>query len=218
MNLTFARAAAALGCIAYGAPTSSLQPPAKPAEVVEPLTTGDVVKPLTSLVGKAESDLAGGYDAANNGRPLDLGRDGMKKVFGRSAAEVTVGEIQRAQDERRIHAVGRYQIIGITLESLVKARCINSRQLFTKVVQDNAFVCLIQKNRPAIWRFIESGYGIEAAANGMAREWSSMPYAHGRSYYGGADKAHATRAQLFSALTVARSNYAGTLTQQGANS
>lgn len=218
MNLTLARAVAALGCIAYATPTSSFQPATKPAEVAEPLTTRDVIKPLTSLVGKAESDLAGGYDAANNGRPLDLGRDGMKKVFGRRAAEVTVSEIQRAQDERRIHAVGRYQIIGITLDSLVKARCIDGRELFTREVQDNAFACLIRRNRPAIWRFIESGYGIEAAANGMAREWSSMPYTHGRSYYGGADKAHATRAQLFNALTVARSNYAGTLTQQGANS
>ena len=219
MHLVITRTVAALSCISYAAPTASLEPPeAALPEAAKPLTTAQVVEPLAGLVGKAESDLVGSYDAANNGRPLDLGRNGFLKVFGRSTAEVTVSEIQRAQDRGRIHAVGRYQIIGITLDSLVKSRCINGRQLFTKEVQDNAFVCLIKRNRPAVWSYIETGLGIESAANGMAREWASLPYVHGRSYYGGADKAQATRAELFTALEIARGNYSGTLTQQEAAS
>ena len=183
-----------------------------------PLTLAQVVQPLTQLVGMAESDNVGGYNAANNGRSMDLGRNGFKKVFGTSTSEITVGQILLAQDQRRIHAVGRYQIIGITLKSLVRARCISGSQLFTEEVQDKAFVCLIKKNRPAVWRYISTGQGITAAANGMAREWASMPYTHGRSYYGGSDKAHATRAELFSALKAVRANYAGRLEQSGAAS
>ena len=165
-----------------------------------------------------ESDNVGGYDAANNGRSMDLGRSGFTKVFGTSTSEITVGQILLAQSQRRIHAVGRYQIIGITLKSLVKARCISGSQLFTEEVQDKAFVCLIKKNRPAVWHYISTGQGIVAAANGMAREWASMPYTHGRSYYGGSDKAHATRAELFDALESVRSNYVGRLGKPGVTS
>lgn len=174
-----------------------------------------VVEPLTELVGDAEADSVGGYDAANNGYPLDLGKDGFLKVFGRPTSEVTVGEILLAQAQRRIHAVGRYQIIGITLQSLVDARCITGSELFTEAVQDRAFLCLIKKNRPAVWRYISTGQGIVAAANAMAREWASMPYTHGGSYYGGSDRAHATRAELFDALEAVRANYVGRLADQG---
>lgn len=191
----------------------SVAPVAPP--VPAPLNMAQVVQPLTELVGMAESDNVGGYNAANNGRSMDLGRNGLSKVFGRDASEVTVGQILLAQDQWRIHAVGRYQIIGVTLKSLVKARCISGSQLFTAAVQDKAFVCLIKRNRPNVWHYISTGQGITAAANGMSREWASMPYTHGRSYYGGSDKAHATRAELFSALKAVRTNYAGTLEQSG---
>lgn len=219
MIRTFFSIAALLASTAPAVPSTSRQEPTiAPPPAVEPLTISQVVKPLTKLVGKAESDSVGGYDAANNGYPLDLGRNGFPKVFGRSTSEVTVGEILLAQDQRRIHAVGRYQIIGITLKGLVRARCLSGSQLFTEKAQDKAFVCLIKKNRPAVWRYISTGHGIVRAANAMAREWASMPYTHGRSYYGGSDKAHATRDELFSALEAVRANYAGRLEQSGATS
>jgi hypothetical protein len=219
MIRTLLGVAAVLTSVAPATPSTSHQsPPIAPPPAVEPLTIAQVVEPLTDLVGKAEADNVGGYNAANNGRAMDLGRNGFSRVFGRSTSEVTVGEILLAQGQRRIHAVGRYQIIGITLKSLVKARCISGSQLFTEEVQDEAFVCLIKKNRPAVWRYISTGQGLVSAANGIACEWASMPYTHGRSYYGGSDQAHATRAEVFSALEAARSNYAGRLEQSGAGS
>lgn len=198
-------------CPAAGSSYSDI----KPLPAPEPITIAQVLEPLTDLVGMAESDPVGGYDAANNGYPLDLGRDGFLRVFGRSTSEVTVGEILLAQAQRRIHAVGRYQIIGVTLRGLVRARCISGSQLFTEEVQDSAFICLIKKNRPSVWRYISTGQGLVAAANGMSREWASMPYTHGRSYYGGADSAKATRSELFDALEAVRSRFVGRLGHQG---
>lgn len=175
------------------------------AEIVEPEPV-DVFEPLTELVGKAESDDVGGYDAANAGYPMDLGRDGLVKVFGRPASEVTVGEILLAQDQGRLHAVGRFQIIGVTLQKLVDARCITGAELFTDRVQDRAFRCLIENHRPAVWHYLKTGDGIEQAADAMALEWSSLPWRNGHSYYGGADRAHATREQLIAALEAVRRN------------
>jgi len=220
--IRLAATTASLLCLSFFAPSVSQptppQLPVEPVEVkaeetAESMTVSQVVEPLTELVGMAEADPVGGWNAANNGYPLDLGKDGFIKVFGRPTSEVTVGEILLAQAQRRIHAVGRYQIIGITLKGLVAARCISGSQLFTEKVQNDAFICLIKKNRPAVWRYISTGQGIVPAANAMSREWASMPYSHGRSYYGGADKAHATRAELFDALEAVRANYLGTLTQ-----
>lgn len=175
----------------------------------------DIATPLITLVGRAESDPVGGYDAANNGYPLDLGSDGIRKVFGRPAAEVTVGELLLAQSQRRIHAVGRYQIIGITLQLLVRERCITGAELFTDRVQDRAFLCLIQAKRPAVWHFITTGRGLIAAADAMAMEWASMPYKHGGSFYSnGRDRAHASRSELFAALKSVRTLWLGNTASQ----
>ncbi len=209
------RSLAAMLCLALCPAAGSRQPDIEPPSTPEPITIAEVLEPLTDLVGLAESDNVGGYDAANNGYPLDLGRDGFLKVFGRSTSNVTVGEILLAQAQRRIHAVGRYQIIGITLRSLVDARCLTGAQLFTEEAQDAAFLCLIKKNRPSVWRFISSGQGLVAAANAMSREWASMPYTHGGSYYGGADAAKTTRRELFEALKAVRALYIGRLGDQG---
>lgn len=199
------------GATAFKHAPATASAPITPTPIIAPTapeaTVADIVEPLSSLIGQAESDNVGGYDAANNGRAMDLGNDGVLKVFDRPAAEVSVGEILLAQSQRRIHAVGRFQIIGITLQEVVDYRCIDGRDLFTKEVQDRALVCLLQHKRPRIWQYIKSGSDITAAANAVAREWASMPAPWGGSYYPGGDRAHATRAQVFKALEAVHRNH-----------
>ena len=180
---------------------------AQPAVEAPPSVT-EITKPLADLIGKGESDTVGGYDAANAGRPLDLGHNGITKVFGRTSSEVTVGELLLAQAQGRIHAVGRYQIIGVTLKEIVTNRCISGSELFTEEVQDRAFLCLIKKKRPAVWHYLSTGKRLAAAADALALEWASMPWRHGGSYYGGQDQAHATRPQVVEALQAVRRNAA----------
>ncbi len=185
-------------------PSTIKEDPALPEP--EPVKIEQVVAPLADLIGAAESGTAGGYDAANRGRPYDLGRDGVKKVFGKPAAEVLVSEIRTAQRYGKVSAVGRYQIIGITLQSLLNTGCLQGSESFDKATQDKAFICLIQQKRPAIWRFITTGNGIVPAANATALEWASMPYSHGGSYYGGWNASRTTRNLLFTTLEETRQN------------
>lgn len=181
---------------------------AAPVPVKAPPTPSpqQILEPLADMIGDAESDSVGGYNAANNGHPMDLGKDGLIKVFKRPASQVTVGEILLAQDRRQVHAVGRYQIIGSTLREIVSYRCISGAELFTPAVQDRAMRCLIEHKRPAVWKYLRTGHGITSAANSLALEWSSMPWTNGLSYYSGLDRAHATRAEVFKVLEIVRRN------------
>lgn len=207
-------AAQALATTASFAPATPppVAPAAAPKETTPTLSA--VVKPLAGLIGSAESDNVGGYDAANNGRPMDLGRDGLRKHFGREAGKVTVGEILLAQAQGRLHAVGRYQVIGMTMQEVVDLRCVDGRDYFNQETQDRILICLLQHKRPQIWHYLTTGKGIHTAARSLAYEWASMPYTDGRSYHGGWDKAKTTRSELFNALEAARSNYLGRLGRQ----
>ena len=211
---------AALALVAVtssAAPTAQLAPttpppvaPAAAPEEVAPVeeapTIVDVVEPLADLIGAGESDDVGGYQAANAGRAMDLGKDGLKKHFGREAGKVTVGEILLAQEQGRLHAVGRYQVIGMTLQEIVDLRCVDGRDYFNKETQDQILICLLKHKRPAIWHYLTTGRDLEAAARSVAKEWASMPWTDGRTYYGGGDRAHATRAELLKALDAAHRN------------
>ena len=172
----------------------------------KPPTQSEILEPLADMIGGAESDTVGGYDAANNGYPMDLGKDGLIKRFGRPAAQIKVAEIMHAQSVRRVHAVGRYQIIGKTLRAAVNWKCISREELFTPEVQDRAMYCLIKYKRPAVWQYLTTGKSLHRAANHLALEWSSMPWTDGFSYYSGGDRAHVTRAKVFKVLQAVRRN------------
>lgn len=188
--------------VAIGGPANPTIQPLPPI----PPTITEAVAPLTELIGDAESDNVGGYNAANAGRAMDLGTNGLTKHFGRPSSAVTVGEILLAQSRGHLHAVGRYQVIGVTLKSLVDLRCITGSDTFNKITQDRVAVCLIKHKRPRVWQYLKTGTGLEKAANSVALEWASMPWSDGFSYYSGGDRAHATRAEVFTALKAVRRN------------
>lgn len=178
-------------------------PPELP-QVVPVVTLSEVLEPLADLIGMAESDRVGGYNAANTGTPMDLGTNGFVRYFGQPSSEVTVRNIVSAHSWGNLHAVGRYQIIGTTLRGLVEDGCIHLDEFFTPEVQDRAFACLLQKKRPDVWAYLRGGVDAEAAMDSLAMEFASMPQWDGTSYYGGNDRAHATRSQVFDALIATR--------------
>ena len=190
---------------APASPATFVPAPLPPVEAQAP-TVIDLVEPLADLIGSAESDNVGGYQAANAGRAMDLGTNGLKKHFGREAGRVTVGEILLEQSRGNLHAVGRYQVIGKTMQEIVDLRCVDGRDYFTEETQDQILVCLLQHKRPRIWHYLKTGDGLYRAARSVAYEWASMPYTDGRSYYLGGDRAHCTRAELVNALSAVRRN------------
>ncbi|WP_186525238.1 hypothetical protein [Synechococcus sp. SYN20] len=173
----------------------------------EPTSTlRSVLAPLADLVAKGESTTMGGYNAANRGRASDLGRDGLSAVFGgRDCSEITIGEILLAQGQRRLHAAGRYQIIGITMPMAVRSAGLSGADMFSPENQDRLFLALLKNKRPLVWLYINglSGNGL-GAADAMSREWSSIAYWDGRSYYGGGDRAHVSREEILSELEQTR--------------
>ena len=124
---------------------------------------------VVNIIGKYESDSAGGYDAvnqggANRGRTV-LGYSGpfsqMPQHGGRQLTELTVGEIMELQSDDgsltmdqwkqqgKLHAVGRYQFIGSTFAEVVNKMGISKDELFSPELQDQ--MCL--------FHFKEKGYG-----------------------------------------------------------
>lgn len=177
------------------APLVTFVPP-----VVEPPTLQEALQPLSDLIALGESSTAGDYNAANNGRAMDLGKHGLSNLFGRNCSEVTIGEVMLAQAQHRLHAVGRYQIIGTTLTAAVRWAGLSGADTFSPANQDKLFIALIKFKRPAVWSFLAHTGSIDRAANALAREWSSLPAPWGGSYYGAGDRAHVSRAQVLSAL------------------
>lgn len=176
-------------------PTVAELPPPPPQPTIR-----DAVEPLAQLIAHGESATAGDYNAANNGYAMDLGKHGLSKFFGRDCSEVTIGEVMLAQDQHRLHAVGRYQIIGTTLASAVRWAGLSGSDMFTPANQDRLFIALIKHKRPAIWSFLSGNGSSYQAANALAREWSSMPAPWGGTYYGHGDRAHVSRSHVVEVL------------------
>ena len=187
-------------------PVARQSPPMPPPVVVaEPeLTIADALRPLSDLIAHGESLTAGDYNAANNGWAMDLGKHGLRRYFGRDCSDVTIGEVMLAQDQRQLHAVGRYQIIGSTMAAAVRWASLSGSDLFTPDNQDKLFLALIKHKRPSVWSYLNGSGSAHHAANGLAREWSSFPAPWGGSYYSSGDQAHVSRDRVLLALQQTR--------------
>jgi len=175
--------------------------------------------PLDGLMYQGESGAAG-YDAFNRGTYVDASgreriRPGQPPM---DFSQLTVGAVQDLQhrprhDPERIFAVGKYQIIPSTMDAAVRSLGLQREEAFTPALQDRIFSeYLLREKQPAVRDFIIGvpGASLEQAQHGLAREWASFgdPRREGRSYYGGANRAHITLAQSADALETLRSRYA----------
>lgn len=104
-----------------------------------------------------------GYEAFNQGGAEGgtkvLGKSGShKNVFGRSLTDMTLGEIYKKQNTKAqgmsfdehvksggLHAVGRYQFIGSTLQDEARRMGLSDDTKFTPQVQDQIFLSHIKR-------------------------------------------------------------------------
>jgi len=164
--------------------------------------------PLGHLIGKAESD--NDYRAFNRGR---AGDSPGKFDF----SQMTLGEIMQQQslprdDPNRFFAVGKYQLIPITMQAAVDALGLSHDQKLTDALQEHLFRnYLISRKRPAIKQYVTKLSGdIEAAQMALAREFASVASPEtGLSLYGGqgGNAASVSAAQTAEALQQERSLY-----------
>jgi hypothetical protein len=179
------------------------QPNKQPFTPLEPKPSFNLT-PLADLIGAVESDNVGGYNAANGGSPMDLGKEGLIRVTGRRCEEVTIGEIKAWQRSGLIYAVGRYQIIPKTMLAAVRWSGLSDDEYFTPANQDKLLLALLKHKRPAVWAHIKHGASLNAAVMELSREWAGLPTLQGRSYYGGGNRSHASVGQVVSALEAVR--------------
>lgn len=106
-------------------------------------------KPLLDLVASQESTGFGNYDAMNTGGAaggtVAYGSANSNDVFGRGLSKMSVGEVMELQASGRVHAAGRYQIIGSTLKTLVQNGAVKPEDRFDPATQDKLAVALAKR-------------------------------------------------------------------------
>lgn len=166
-------------------------------------TVRDALAPLANLIASGESTNAGGYDAANRGYGMDLGTDGLVKVFGTTHDNITIGQVMQAQNQGLIHAAGRYQIIRIAMRHILPYSGLTPDNLFNAENQDKLFETILRLKRPVVWAFLHGKATVNAAADALSREWAAVAYWDGLGYYSGG-RAHVTRPEILSELEQTR--------------
>lgn len=139
-------------------------------------------------------------------------------------SQLTIREVMKLQEQKRVFAAGRYQIIPKTLIEAVNGTGTSLDAKFDAQTQEALANYLLTKKRAKIANYIRTGQGFDAAALGMAQEWASVPLlqsatrtskgvvyhmTRGQSFYSGngTDKAHHKPEDLEKALTQAHNRY-----------
>lgn len=172
-------------------------------------------QPLGNLIGRAES--SNDYSAFNF---FEGGK--LKTRYRSDLTEWNLREILQNQKAKKMHAIGRYQLLRVTLEEAIASLKLSLDHLFNEGVQDYIFDgYLIARKRPAILAYIEGTGDYKKCRLALAREWASMPVLPGtilhskkiaqggESYYAGDgyNKAHITDREISEALEATKSAY-----------
>ena len=154
------------------------------------------LKPLMDLIAKGEGD----YNSINRGYAGDT-PGGIQKLTGQTFENFTVGQVMEMQ-RNRLYAVGRYQFIPSTLRWAVRHSSVDELDMFTPEVQDQLMATLVIYKRPAVGAYLRGDHDLLGwALNELAKEWASIEYRYGRSYYSvGGNRAKISRAEVSTVL------------------
>ncbi len=204
------------GTPTQAAPAST---PAPAAGTPTPVPPTDKTDPLAKNIAKYESAGAG-YNAYNKGtvgnktigsdKPIDFSKMTLEEYFKRANLS--------ANDPDRLFAVGKYQIIPITMEGAVKHMKLNPKTTYLDPTTQDLIYSqyLIGSKRPNVAAYLSrKSENINAAVLDLAKEFASIgvPYdipdknlQKGDSFYKGqgGNKAHNSPEQVAAALTQQR--------------
>lgn len=155
------------------------------------------LKPLMDLIAKGEGD----YNSVNRGYAGDT-PGGIQSIGpGWTFENYTVQQVIDLQ-RTKLYAVGRYQFIPSTLRWAVKHSSVSELDMFTPEVQDRLMATLVIYKRPAIGAYLRGDHDLLGwALNEMAKEWASVEYRNGRSFYSrGGNRAKISRAEVSAVL------------------
>lgn len=113
------------------------------------ISSTDGAKPLLDLIASKESTSYGGYDAMNTGGAaggtVAYGSANSVNSLGRGLSTMSVQEVMDLQARGKVHAAGRYQIIGSTLKGLINNGVANPNDRFDANTQDKLAVALARR-------------------------------------------------------------------------
>ena len=179
-----------------------------------PRTGGSVGGDLFDVIASGEGD----YNSVNRGNAGDT-PGGAKSIFGKDLTDMTVGEIMSLQQQKKLFAVGKYQIIPSTMKEFVSNTDVKPSDKFDARTQEKFKGYVIDVKRPEVGRYIRGESDDRtAAAQGLAREFASVgaarsetisgfsPASRGDTLYGGQgnNKASISPAEIESALDAER--------------
>lgn len=120
-------------------------------------------------------------ESSDNYNKCNKTKGGLKEVNNLNLADLTVGEIQEKQKNRDLFAVGRYQLIPITLNGAISNLKLNLSDKMDKDKQDEIFDdYLIKVKRPKIISYLEGNGNLEDAMYSAAQEWASIGVEKGK--------------------------------------
>ena len=136
---------------------------------------------LEKLISSAE----GGLNSVNRGTAGDT-PGGAKSILGKNLTEMTVDEVYAAQRSEKVFAVGKHQIIPITMPGFIKY--LKSKGVDTKTAKfdertQNMFMdYVVNVKRPEVGRYLrgETDDPTEAG-QALAREYASIGLQYGEA-------------------------------------
>jgi hypothetical protein len=152
-----------------------------------PLQGGGAPSGLFELIAGGE----GGYESMNRGEAGDsLG--GAKKYLGKNLQDMTLSEIMSLQSQRKVFAVGKYQIITQTMPGFVRwleSKGYNPKTTkYSAKIQDLYPQYTIESKRPQVGKFLSGSMNdIQKANLELAAEFASVgvPFDMKAGSYGG---------------------------------
>jgi murein DD-endopeptidase MepM/ murein hydrolase activator NlpD len=152
-----------------------------------PLQAGGAPSGLFELIAGGE----GGYESVNRGDAGDS-PGGAKKYLGKNLQDMTLSEIMSLQSQRKVFAVGKYQIVTGTMPGFV--RWIESKGYNPKTTKYSAKIqdlypqYTIESKRPQVGKFLSGSMNdIQKANLELAAEFASVgvPFDMKAGSYGG---------------------------------
>lgn len=141
---------------------------------------GDPLSELKSEISKTE----GNYNSYNKGKAGDTPKPTI------DITKLTVLQIMQMQKERKLFAVGKYQIIPSTLALIMNNSKkwnlgVSYENLFDQNTQEKLFLGLLYK-QPKVWSYLSGQTDdVNQAMTALANEFASLPGPSGKGQYDG---------------------------------
>ncbi len=141
-------------------------------------------KPLRDLIGKTEgTDKGDGYNETLAYGKFTGGDVDLTKMTVNEVRDLQRDMLRHPDNKWNSSAVGRYQIVGKTLDGLKSSMGLTGNELFSPSLQDRMADKLIDGRGYNKWQ--SGSMSTSTFMNGLSSEWASLPKANGSGTYAG---------------------------------